>query len=185
MKYGDGSLSLSLEWRGDLLGMSLAQGALVANTFDQILSSVLTSPAHATLSSLHCLSPENLDQIREWNGGYSIQPVESCVHTVIADQVVARPDAEAVCAWDGTLTYRELDVVAGHLAGRLVQLGVGPESLVPLCFEKSVRCPHPRGHVWLPLGADFALSEVDTDSNARRAKSRRCFRASRPISPSR
>ncbi len=121
--------------------MSATQGALVASTLDTILSGLLTSPPDAPLRSLDYVSPANVDQVCEWNSNYSIQAVDSLVHDVIADQFLEHPDAEAVCAWDGSLTYHELDVVTQHLAGALVQLGVGPEVLVPLCFEKSVRGP--------------------------------------------
>ena len=119
--------------------MSATQGALVATTLDTILSGLLTSQPDAPLTSLDYVSSANVDRVCEWNSNSSIQAVDRFVHDVIADQSLEHPDAEAVCAWDGRLTYHELDRVAQHLAGRLVQLGVGPEVLVPLCFEKSVR----------------------------------------------
>lgn len=120
-----------------MLGMQMAQVSLVANTLEMILSSILTCPKDTPLRKLDCLGHANLDQICVWNGP-SVQPVERCVHDVIADQVLERPDAEAVCAWDGSFTYRKLDAIARRLAVQLVGLGVGPEVLVPLCFEKSV-----------------------------------------------
>ncbi|KAK3903068.1 hypothetical protein C8A05DRAFT_43642 [Staphylotrichum tortipilum] len=131
------TLSLFLEWDNTRLGMSPAQGALVASTLDKILSGLLTCSPDAPLSSLETLSQANLDRVCKWNDEHSIQPVARCIHDVVADQVRSRPDAEAVCAWDGTLTYRELDAVADGLATTLMGLGVGPEVLVPLCFEKS------------------------------------------------
>jgi hypothetical protein len=164
--------------------MSVAQGALVAGTLDKILSGILTSPPDAPLSSLGCLSPANLDRVCEWNSTYSIQPVERCVHDVIADQVLERPDAEAICAWDGSLTYRELDVVAGRLADRLAELGVGPEILVPLCFEKSVRIPSVF-FVSIQVEVEQWLTpwtEMDSDSNAGGSESRWGLCASRPNS---
>ncbi|KAG9375625.1 hypothetical protein A1F94_013763, partial [Pyrenophora tritici-repentis] len=50
----------------------------------------------------------------------------------------ARPDAAAICAWDGEMKYGELDELSSRLAGYLVGLGVGPEAIVPLCFEVDV-----------------------------------------------
>jgi hypothetical protein len=137
-KRGEDSLDLFLEWDSSLLGMPEAQGMLVASTLDKILSGLLLTPPDAPLSSLDILSQANLDRVCQWNASYPIDPVERCVHDVIADQVLAQPDAEAVCSWDGSLTYRELDAVSCRLAVKLVGLGVGPEILVPVCFEKSV-----------------------------------------------
>ncbi len=47
------------------------------------------------------------------------------------------PDAIAVGFGDHRLTYRELDARANRLAHRLRSLGVGPETLVGLCVERS------------------------------------------------
>ncbi|PKK50430.1 hypothetical protein CI102_7607, partial [Trichoderma harzianum] len=49
-----------------------------------------------------------------------------------------QPDAISVQAWDGQLTYSELNHLSSILACRLVELGVGPNKLIPLCFEKSM-----------------------------------------------
>ena len=42
-----------------------------------------------------------------------------------------------MCSWDRTLSYGELDSLSSRLAGLLAVEGVGPESIVPLLFEKS------------------------------------------------
>jgi non-ribosomal peptide synthetase component F len=119
--------------------MPVAQGVLVASTLDKILAELLTCAPDTPLRSLDCLSQRNLDRVCEWNDNHSIQPVERCIHDIIADRIMEQPHAEAICAWDGSLTYRELDVAAGRLAARLSRLGVRPETFVPLCFVKSVR----------------------------------------------
>jgi hypothetical protein len=139
VKRGDASLSLFLEWSTTLLGMSTVLGSLVASTLGKILSGILASQNDTPLCELDYLSQATQNQVRAWNDSCFIQSVERCIHEVIAERVQENPDAEAVCAWDGSLTYRELDAVADRLAARLVQLGVGPEVLVPLCFDKSVR----------------------------------------------
>ncbi|KAF4585843.1 Amino acid adenylation [Ophiocordyceps camponoti-floridani] len=52
---------------------------------------------------------------------------------------LSRPTSPAIHAWDGILTYGELDVLSSRLARLLVRPGpeIGPEVLVPVCFEKS------------------------------------------------
>ena len=62
----------------------------------------------------------------------------TCVHDRILQTIAKQPDHEAVVAWDGNLTYKELGIHATRLAARLQDLGVGPETLVPFCFPKSV-----------------------------------------------
>ncbi|KAK9437913.1 Amino acid adenylation [Metarhizium brunneum] len=82
-------------------------------------------------------APQDLEQIWGWNST-APKSVERCVYDLISERVRAQPDAPAVCAWDGELTYSELDGLATKLASRLRRLGVGPDILVPLCFEKSM-----------------------------------------------
>lgn len=76
-------------------------------------------------------------QLRAWMQT-SDESVDKCVHDIIYEQSLLRPDHEAVCAWDGTLTYRELWKHVRRLAQVLSDLGVGPDVIVPICFEKSM-----------------------------------------------
>ncbi|KAE8411240.1 hypothetical protein BDV36DRAFT_302027 [Aspergillus pseudocaelatus] len=63
---------------------------------------------------------------------------EVCVQKVIQDQCRKSPDSLAVDAWDGSLTYRELDELTDRLARALMHLGIGPERFVPIYMEKSL-----------------------------------------------
>ena len=76
----------------------------------------------------------------DWN---SVRPefVDSCIHHLIAEQVGNRPNQQAVSAWDGDLTYRELDELSSNLAHHLLTLGAGPEVFIPVLFEKSMWVP--------------------------------------------
>ncbi|KAI0552682.1 hypothetical protein F4679DRAFT_591564 [Xylaria curta] len=90
----------------------------------------------AVLEDVLMVPPLELNQIQEWNS--IVPPVtEKCIHDVIKDQASARPNAPAVCAWDGEMTYRDLEDISTNVACRLIEAGVGPEKVVPLCFEKS------------------------------------------------
>ena len=61
----------------------------------------------------------------------------SCTHEMFEAQVNRTPDAIAVVFNDEKLTYQQLNGRANQLAHRLVKLGVGPESLVGICIERS------------------------------------------------
>lgn len=63
---------------------------------------------------------------------------ELLVHRLIHRECEAHPEAEAIDAWDGSLTYRGLDDKSSRLANLLLQYGVGPDVIVPLCFDKSM-----------------------------------------------
>lgn len=74
-----------------------------------------------------------------WQANSTIPPaVERCVHDLIAEKSALRPEAQAICAWEGAMTYSELEAASTALANHLAGLGVGPEQIVPLCFKKSL-----------------------------------------------
>ncbi|KAK2616556.1 hypothetical protein QQS21_000599 [Conoideocrella luteorostrata] len=66
------------------------------------------------------------------------QPKLDCLtHDLIAAHASSHPDSPAVHAWDGIYSYSELDKLSSGLAEHLLRLGIEPESVVPILFEKS------------------------------------------------
>lgn len=59
------------------------------------------------------------------------------VHALVDAQVARTPDAIAVSMGTRQVSYRELDARAVHLAKRLRALGVGPDTRVAVCCERS------------------------------------------------
>jgi amino acid adenylation domain-containing protein len=59
------------------------------------------------------------------------------VHLAFAAQARRTPDAVAVKAGGTPVSYAELDARAGALAARLAERGVGPETRVGVCMERS------------------------------------------------
>ncbi len=64
-------------------------------------------------------------------------PRDTCVHQLIAAQVVRTPDAIALIYQQTQLTYRQLNEGATAMANYLQQLGVGPETRVGIMMKKS------------------------------------------------
>ncbi|KFY16870.1 hypothetical protein V492_01041, partial [Pseudogymnoascus sp. VKM F-4246] len=91
----------------------------------------------STPQTAYRISEQDLHDIWTWNATVP-EAVDACVHDLIAERTAQQPDAPAICAWDGDLTYHELDELSTRLAHQLVGLGVGPNVIVPLCFEKSM-----------------------------------------------
>src|SRR2546425_84672 len=61
-----------------------------------------------------------------------------CIHQLVAAQAQQTPDAIAVRAAEGQLTYAALDTRANQLAHHLIDLGVGRETLVGICLERGL-----------------------------------------------
>ncbi|KAJ5583989.1 nonribosomal peptide synthase [Penicillium hispanicum] len=61
----------------------------------------------------------------------------TCVHNVIQARCREAPESMAVFAWDGALSYGELDDLSTRLALALTLMGIKPESIVPICMDKS------------------------------------------------
>ncbi|MEV0388729.1 amino acid adenylation domain-containing protein [Nonomuraea sp. NPDC050643] len=61
--------------------------------------------------------------------------------SLITAQAAKAPDAPAVRQWENALTYAELAEQARALAGRLRELGVGPETRVGLCARRTPLMP--------------------------------------------
>lgn len=99
--------------------------------------------AHIVTQLVHCTNWTGLDlcppSCLKWLSQRQSLPDrrDACVHDLILQQCQARPDAQAVCAWDGEMTYGHLDSLSSRLANHLILHGVGPETFVALYFEKS------------------------------------------------
>ncbi|PYH86079.1 nonribosomal peptide synthase [Aspergillus uvarum CBS 121591] len=107
----------------------------ICSQLEHIVGELLSSPT-VKLGDLSLVSQDDYTQIMSWNHKLPVME-ERCVHEIIAGQVLATPDASAICSWDGDFTYAEVDQLSNRFARHLVSLGVGPETLVPHCFSKS------------------------------------------------
>ena len=104
--------------------------------FTHIMSHPKDHNAARRCEKLDSLSEHDKNRLREFN--QQIPPlVNSLIHSQIEIRSERHPLNEAVCAWDGTLTYEELNQRANTLASSLITAGVQVGDYVPLLFEKS------------------------------------------------
>lgn len=75
--------------------------------------------------------------LASFNNTARAYPDDKCVHELFEKQVVRSPEAIAVVSNDRQFTYAELNARANQLARFLKRFGVGPDSLVGLCVERS------------------------------------------------
>ncbi|OOF99138.1 hypothetical protein ASPCADRAFT_127703 [Aspergillus carbonarius ITEM 5010] len=61
---------------------------------------------------------------------------QACTDQLITEASLLHPLYPAVCAWDGSLTYAELDELSSQLAYRLATTGRKP-GFVPICITRS------------------------------------------------
>lgn len=110
----------------------------MAAHLDQSLRSMCTQELpHTTLGDINMMTQSHLNDIWTWNANLPAA-IDRCMHDLIKEVVQRQPDTLAISAWDGSLTYAELDRLSTRLAGHLVQMGVKKNMIVPLCFEKSL-----------------------------------------------
>nr|APA19546.1 leualacin synthetase [Hapsidospora irregularis] len=104
---------------------------------DLVILGLWSSDPHKTISTITMIGERDLKDIWDWNTPVPA-PADRCVHELVEAQAQAHPSKPAICAWDGDLTYGELNRLSELLAAHLGERGVGPNTLVPLCFEKSM-----------------------------------------------
>lgn len=102
-----------------------------------VLEQLLQGDLSQKLNDIEPVSPHDLQRILAWSGADPVL-AEETLHDISLRKTRETPDAVAVAAWDGRLTYSELDLATSHVADLLVQAGVGPDIMVPICFEKSI-----------------------------------------------
>ncbi|KAF4342274.1 non-ribosomal peptide synthetase [Fusarium beomiforme] len=127
------TLKTVLTWDPSFMSQSQAQS--ISTTYDKIFQEITSHP-YTALSELNFLSEQNERQIMTWNNK-PMRSAHKCIHQAVSMQGALRPDAEAVCAWDGSFSYEELLSLSDRLAHRLQASGIGPEVFVPICFDKS------------------------------------------------
>ncbi|CAI7662907.1 unnamed protein product, partial [Penicillium bialowiezense] len=84
----------------------------------------------------YTLNAQDISLLREWTKEVPTR-CDDLVHHLFGPISIQFSDKPAVYAWDGDLTYRQLDNISSQLAWHLQSLGAGPEKFIPVCLEKS------------------------------------------------
>jgi amino acid adenylation domain-containing protein/non-ribosomal peptide synthase protein (TIGR01720 family) len=106
--------------------------------FRTLLEGIVADPDRH-ISELPLISEDERRQLLiDWNDTEVDYPRDGCLHQLVEAQVERTPDAIALVFRQEQLTYRELNRRANQLAHYLQSLGVGPESLVAICIERSL-----------------------------------------------
>lgn len=120
--------------------ISTKQVTRLFSQLETVIHQVCSANSSSTLTEIDTISDHDLRYISAWNGT-SYESAQDLVHNLVSRTAQAMPNSLAVSSWDGELTYSQLDQLSTRLAHRLIQLGVQPEVIVPLYFEKSMWVP--------------------------------------------
>jgi amino acid adenylation domain-containing protein len=153
-----------LEYNTDLF--DAATIARLATHFQTLLAAVITNPRHP-IATLPLLTEQERHQLLvEWNRTRTAYPAHSTIDQLFEAQAELTPDAIALVCEDLQLSYRELNERANQLAHFLRRLGVGPETVVALCLERSVEMVIgllailKAGGAYLPLDPAYPLKRL-------------------------
>ncbi|RAL07616.1 amino acid adenylation [Aspergillus homomorphus CBS 101889] len=107
------------------------------DSFFHVLNELLLDPDRKE-RELAFLGLRSIDLVHKWNSPGLTAAELSCIHTLILQRCHKQPQAQAISAWDGSLTYGELDRLSNAAAQVLASRNIGAECVVPICFEKSL-----------------------------------------------
>jgi len=108
----------------------------MAEHFVTLLSAAVADPDQR-VSDLPLLTEAERHRVLvDWNSTAAAYP-ETTIHRLIEEQVRRTPDAVALVFEGRTISYAGLNRRANQLARHLRDLGVGPDTLVGLCVERS------------------------------------------------
>ncbi|HEU5124960.1 MAG TPA: amino acid adenylation domain-containing protein [Verrucomicrobiae bacterium] len=120
-----------------------------------------TAPAVTPPVSTSADSP-----ILKWNQTRVSFPIEGSYAVHFEKQVARTPDAMALRSDGKELSYAELNARANQLARQLQTQGVGPETLVAVCIERSLELPIAllavlkAGGAYLPLDRSYPTERL-------------------------
>lgn len=102
-----------------------------------ILEATATEPDRRTSELAMLTESERRQILQEVNDTAAPFPRDSCLHELFEKNVASSNNGTAIIFGDQRLSYGDLDERARSLARRLQHLGVGPETRVAVCLDRS------------------------------------------------
>ena len=169
----DKGLNLGLEYCTDLFNRDTI--ARLLQNFKILLEDIIVDP-DKNIEKLALLSEtEQVTLLRDWNATDAVYPKAKCLHQLIEDQGDRTPEKVAVVFGQEQISYKELNERSNQIAHFLCDVGVGPDTFVGICTERSsemligVLGILKAGGAYLPLDPDYPaerLSHMLEDSGA-------------------
>ncbi|NVJ15426.1 non-ribosomal peptide synthase/polyketide synthase, partial [Myxococcus sp. AM010] len=183
MSRGPEGLALTATYNADLYDAATVDGLL--GHLETLLDAAVTSPDRPVETLAMLRAEERHRLLVTWNGADEPLPPDACAHALFEAQVARTPDATAVVSGGEAVAYRELNARANLVAARLRTLGVGLESRVAVCVERSVDLLAAllgvlkAGGAYVPLDPEYPAERLGymlEDSGARVVVARQPYR---------
>ncbi len=109
----------------------------MAGHFETLLRELMRVPEQA-VSAFSLLSPAEAGELQRWNATAFEYPRHQTMVDLFEAQAALHPDKIAVRCASAELSFAELNAQANQLAAYLRGLGVGQDTLVGICVERSL-----------------------------------------------
>jgi amino acid adenylation domain-containing protein len=130
-----GRITLALDYRE--LAIAPEDVEKIAGYYSRILAAVAEAPLHRHDSACFLPQAEQQQLLLQWNRTFMDYPMQESFLGLFEKQVELVPNAPATIHGEEQLTYRELNERANQLGRHLRSLGVGPETLVGICMNRT------------------------------------------------
>jgi amino acid adenylation domain-containing protein len=136
LEDAEGRIGGFLEYNRDLFNDSTI--SRMVSHYQRLLEAAARDSSQK-ISRLGMLTDQEKHQaLNEWNDTDAPYPDEICVNELIEAQVARAPESVAVRRQEQHITYGELNGRANQFGHFLRAEGVGPETLIGICVERSI-----------------------------------------------
>jgi non-ribosomal peptide synthetase component F/aryl carrier-like protein len=123
----ESSESIKIDATYDKRVISPEKMKTICHHFSQAVAQLLTAASASSdilLSSISLASQYDTSMVRSWakDDIYQIQEINERIHDLISRRSVELPNKQAIYAWDGTMSYNELEQTSTRLAYYLAKL---------------------------------------------------------------
>ncbi|RYC54508.1 hypothetical protein CHU98_g11700, partial [Xylaria longipes] len=175
--------TLALIYTGAELVVQLRTGRTVERWLAKSITEMFVQSLEYVLSNSACrikdipsCSRGDIETMQKWNGG-DLPRQDSCIHEMVRDQARLRPDAPAVVAHDGSLSYANLEALTNRVANAFfTKLEFRPEEKVILQFPHSIwtivamMAVMKAGSAFIPLDENIPLDRVKSIASKANAR---------------
>jgi amino acid adenylation domain-containing protein len=131
-----------------------------------VLEQMTVNPGQKIQNLSLLTGPEREQVLLHWNQTYARYP-NRCVHELFEEQAAQTPKRVAVEFQGEQLSYADLNQRANQLAHYLKSMGVGPETRVGICLERSLNMAIAllgilkAGAAYVPLDASYPRQRLE------------------------